>query len=275
MFELVDTHCHIQSADNSLGERATRELWSKDGGQTGDSLVQAAIESGVTKLICVGCDVSDSQLAIDFAKSRANCWASIGVHPHEAQNYAHNQRRLDQFAALASAPKVVAVGECGLDYFYGHSPRADQVTILKYQIELALAHDLPLIFHVREAFADFWPIFDIYHTSGQKVRGVLHSFTDNQTNLDEALKRGLYIGVNGIATFVKDPAQRAVYRSIPLANLMLETDAPYLTPSPYRGTINGPKHVLTIANFLSDLRSEAVSTLATSTTANAQHLFGI
>ena len=208
-------------------------------------------------------------------KSRANCWASIGLHPHEAKHYAHNQAKLDDFAKLASAPKVVAVGECGLDYFYGHSPRADQFTILKYQIELALKLNLPLIFHVREAFDDFWPIFDSYHTSGQKVRGVVHSFTDNRANLDKALERGLYIGVNGIATFAKNPAQLEVYRSIPLSNLLLETDAPYLTPTPYRGSINEPRHVLTVANFLTELRNEDFSTFATATTGNAQTLFSL
>jgi len=88
MSELVDTHCHIQSAAHPLGEPATRELWAKASGLTGDSLVQNAVQSGVTKLICVGCDYPDSQLAIDFVKSRANCWASIGLHPHEAKNYA-------------------------------------------------------------------------------------------------------------------------------------------------------------------------------------------
>ncbi len=275
MSELVDTHCHIQSAAHPLGEPATRELWAKASGLTGDSLVQNAVQSGVTKLICVGCDYPDSQLAIDFVKSRANCWASIGLHPHEAKNYAHSQTKLDEFSKLASAPKVVAIGECGLDYFYGHSPRADQITILKYQIELALAHNLPLIFHVREAFDDFWPIFDSYHTTGQKVRGVVHSFTDNQVNLDKALERGLYVGVNGIVTFVKDLAQREVYRSIPLGNLLLETDAPYLTPTPYRGSINEPKHVLTVANFLTELRNEEFSTFAAATTGNAQTLFSI
>jgi TatD DNase family protein len=275
MNELVDTHCHVQSAGTPLGERATRALWATDSGLTGDALVQNAIQNGVTKLICVGCDSADSQLAITFASEWANCWASIGIHPHEAKAYVAAPAKLDEFAALADAPKVVAVGECGLDYFYGHSPRADQITILKYQIELALAHNLPLIFHVRAAFADFWPIFDKYHTAGQPVRGVLHSFTDNQANLDMALARGLSIGVNGIATFVKDPAQRAVYRSIPLGSLLLETDAPYLTPTPYRGSINEPKHVFTVAKFLSDLRSEDFSTLAATTTANAHQLFGV
>ena len=275
MPELVDTHCHIQSAGNPLGEPATRALWARDSGLTGDSLVRNATQHGVTKLICVGCDQADSQLAIDFVKRRANCWASIGIHPHEAKDYVGNQARLDKFAGLARAPKVIAIGECGLDYFYGHSPRPDQISLLKFQIELALTHNLPLIFHIREAFDDFWPIFDDYHTAVQKVRGVVHSFTDTEANLDKAVARGLYIGVNGIATFVKDPSQRAVYRSIPPNNLLLETDAPYLTPTPYRGSINEPKQVLTVAKFLSDLRSEEFSTLATTTSRNAHTLFSI
>lgn len=273
--ELVDTHCHIQSAGSIVGESSTRDIWAKDSSLTGDVMIEHAVTVGVTKLICVGCDLADSQLAIDFAQSRAHCSASIGIHPHETKKYARDQAKLDQFAALATGPKVVAIGECGLDYFYGHSPRADQIALLRFQIELAIKHNLPLIFHVRAAFDDFWPIFDAYHNRVQKIRGVLHSFTDNQANLARAIAGGLFVGVNGIATFVKDPAQIEVYRSIPLSNLLLETDAPFLTPTPYRGSINEPLHVLTVAKFLADLQRTDLSGLVAATTANAQSLFGI
>jgi TatD DNase family protein len=267
---LVDTHCHIQSAGLKAGERVTRELWAKSD-LTGDQLVTNAAKDGVTRLICVGCDLADSRLAVDFVKSRENCWASIGIHPHEAQHYVSQQGKLDEFAALATAEKVVAVGECGLDYYYEHSPKSAQVEVLKFQLELAKKHDLPLIFHVREAFDDFWPIFD----AAGGARGVLHSFTDSQKNLDEAVKRGLYIGVNGIATFAKDPKQLQMYQAVPLQKLLLETDAPFLTPTPYRGSINEPKHVGTIAKFLADLRAENLDQLAEATTANARALFGV
>ncbi len=273
--EFVDTHCHIQSAGAASGERSTRDIWAKDSSLTGSALVERASAAGVTRLICVGCDLADSQLAIEFAQSHANCWASIGIHPHETKDYARDQAKLDRFAALVAEPGVSAIGECGLDYFYGHSPRADQITVLRFQIELAMEHNLPLIFHVREAFDDFWPIFDSYRGGTQKIRGVLHSFTDNQANLERAIAGGLYVGVNGIATFAKDPAQISVYRSIPLGNLLLETDAPFLTPTPYRGSINEPLHVLTVAKFLADLQRTDISALATATTANAQTLFGI
>jgi TatD DNase family protein len=272
MIELVDTHCHIQSAGlASGGEHNTQALWAKSPELTASQLVANAKEQGVNRLIVVGCDLEDSQLATQFVTTHENCWAAIGIHPHEAKVYAGQKDLKAQFAALTSQPKVVAIGECGLDYYYNHSSQRAQAELLHYQIELAQNSDLPLIFHVREAFTDFWPIFDSY----SKVRGVLHSFTDSADNLRKALDKGLMIGVNGIATFVKDPAQLEVYRSIPLENLVLETDAPFLAPIPFRGKTNEPKYVSTIAAFMANLHQTDVETIASITTANARKLFGI
>lgn len=268
--ELVDTHCHIQSVGQARGERITRELWAKAKGLTANKVVADAATAGVTRLICVGCDLDDSRLAVDFVREQSNCWASVGIHPHEARHY-QGGRKVPEFTALTTRPKVVAIGECGLDYYYEHSPKADQLKVLELQIELALAADLPLIFHVREAFDDFWPVFDRY--SG--LRGVLHSYTDSAANLAKAMERGLYIGVNGIATFTKDQAQLDVYRSIPSEKLLLETDAPFLAPQPRRGHTNEPKNIVEVADFLARLRGQQVSDLATATTSNARKLFGI
>jgi len=269
--DLVDTHCHIQSAGLSEGERITRELWAKSPELSGEDLIRAAVEAGVTRMVCVGCDLQDSRLAVEFAANHENCWASIGIHPHEAQHYVSGGRKIPEFAALATRTEVIAVGETGLDYYYEHSSRSDQIRILEFQIELALEAGLPMIFHVREAFDDFWPVFDGY----EGVRGVLHSFTDSQENLTKALDRGLHIGVNGIATFTKNPDQLEVYRSVPLNRLLLETDAPFLTPTPYRGKINEPKRLGAVADFLAELRGEDRQKLAEATTANARELFGI
>ena len=271
MFELVDTHCHIQSVGLSHGERSTTELWSKAPDLTAEGVINNSLNAGVSKMICIGCDLADSQLAVNFVKSQDNCWASIGIHPHASEAYAGQKDLLEQFAQLASSSKVVAIGECGFDFYYNHSPKEAQVEILKFQIELALKHDLPVVFHVREAFDDFWPIFDSY----QGIRGVLHSYTDNAENLSKAVERGLYIGVNGIVTFAKDPAQIEVYRTIPLNNLVLETDSPFLTPTPYRGTINEPKRVAEIASYVAELRGEDIEVLAAATTSNARKLFGL
>lgn len=269
--ELVDTHCHIQSIGLKGGERATRELWAKTAGLTADSVVEEAAKSGVTRMLCVGCDLEDSRLAVEFVQGRANCWATIGIHPHEAQHFAGNSAKLDEFAGLADKPKVVAVGECGYDFYYNHSSKEDQTAVLKFQIELALKHGLPLVFHVREAFDDFWQVFDGY----EGIRGVLHSFTDTAENMAKGLERGLCIGVNGIATFAKDPALLEVYQTVPLDKLLLETDAPFLTPAPYRGSINHPKHVGAIAEFVAELKGISLKELAETTTVNARQLFGI
>lgn len=268
--EFWDTHCHIQSAGNSAGERTTGELWQKAPELSGDNIVRNAQAVGVNKLVVVGCDLNDSQLAVEFAQENLNCFSSIGIHPHEAQHFVGDKDKLEEFASLAAAKKVVAVGECGLDYFYSHSPKRAQIEILKFQMELALKHDLPMIFHVREAFDDFWPVFE---ASGGKIRGVVHSFTDSVENLQKALNHGLFIGVNGIATFAKDEDKRVMYRTIPLERLLLETDSPFLTPTPYRGTINEPKHIREIAEYLSKIRGESVEQIARITTKNARALF--
>lgn len=269
--ELVDTHCHIQSAGQGNGERTTRELWAKSD-LTGGEIVENAEKVGVSKLICVGCELDDSKLAIEFVKNRPNCWCSIGIHPHEAKDYAGNSEKLAEFAALVAKPKIVAIGECGLDYFYNHSPKEAQIEILKFQLELALKSNLPVTFHVREAFDDFWPVFESF-SDKQKIRGVLHSFTDNQANLERAIAHGLFIGVNGIATFAKDPGQLAMYKAIPLENLLPETDSPFLAPVPLRGSVNQPMNVKIVAEFLSDLRGESLEKIASATTKNAEGLF--
>ena len=283
--QLVDTHCHIQSAGlkpetGTEAEKVTLDKWGKVPERTADVIIREATEKGVTRMVVVGCDLSDSQLAVHFVQERPETWASIGIHPHEAKRYIGDLDGQAAFRALATREKVVAVGECGLDYYYGHSPEKDQAAILKLQMELALEHDLPMIFHVRDALDDFWPIFDSYAgglsaAGSPKIRGVLHSFTDTRANLDKALERGLYIGVNGIATFARDSKQLDMYKAIPLSNLLLETDAPFLTPSPYRGTICEPYHISVIADFLGGLRNEPVTELAGATTENAASLFNL
>jgi TatD DNase family protein len=268
--QLTDTHCHIHEAWRSVnGDDATAKLWAKAGHPDADDIIAQAYRDGVTKMICVGTTLPDSKMGIAFVAKRDHVWASIGIHPHEAKDCANYPEQLREFAGLATQPKVVAVGECGLDYFYTHSPKEDQIKMLRFQIELALEHDLPMIFHVREAFDDFWPVFDSY----RGIRGVVHSFTATQKELGRIIERGLYVGLNGIMTFTKHVKQLDAARAVPLESLLLETDAPFLTPSPLRGNICEPKHVRVTAQFLSELRNEPLEALAAATTKNAQDLF--
>lgn len=245
---LVDTHCHIHEPyELPLGE--VFELATKD---------------GVDQMICVGTSEKSSKQAIDFADKHEGVFASIGVHPHDTK---------EGYGAIATlagtSDKLVAVGEIGLDYFYTNSPRETQIVALKEQIEVALKHDLPIIFHVREAFDDFWPIFDSY----KGIRGVLHSFTDSKENMEKAISKGLYIGVNGISTFTKDETQKAMFDAIPLDRILFETDAPFLTPTPYRGKINQPAYVRIVAEFHAQRRSISLKEIAEASSQNARALF--
>ena len=269
---LTDTHCHIHEAVEHFPLRTeTRKKYEKAGSPSPDAILRAAVADGVERMICVGTTVEDSEVAADFVAGRDNVWASIGIHPHEAKTYVHDRPLLYRFSLLAHRPKVVAVGECGLDFYYGHSSPEAQKELLRFQIEVALQNNLPMIFHVRDAFDDFWPIFDEY----QGIRGVIHSFSADQATLEQILKRDLFVGLNGIMTFTKNPGQLAAAKAVPMDKLVLETDAPFLTPAPYRGTICQPKHVRVTAEFLAALRDESLEDLAGYTTSNAQKLFGL
>jgi TatD DNase family protein len=254
--ELVDTHCHIHFPDYELDT---------------ETVIQDAAAAGVTRLVVVGCTVPDSRMAVEFAALHENVWASIGLHPHEGARYVEDHEALQQFRELAGKPKVVAIGEIGLDYYYEHSPKEDQIKLLKFQLDLAVEHDLPAIFHVRDAFDDFWPIFDSY----EGLRGVIHSFTSDTHDLEQILSRGLYVGLNGIMTFTNKQPQLEAARKVPTDRLVLETDAPFLTPAPFRGKVCESKHVRVTGEFLADLRGESFEDLAGYTTANARKLFNI
>ncbi|HET6746980.1 MAG TPA: TatD family hydrolase [Candidatus Saccharimonadales bacterium] len=245
---LVDTHCHIHEPNYQLNA---------------DETIARANAAGVTAMICVGTSETSSKQAVEFAATREGVYAAIGVHPHDTKD---NWRGI---FGLADTPKVIAVGEIGLDYYYNHSPREIQLKALEEQLDFALKHDLPVIFHVREAFDDFWSVFDNFHG----IRGELHSFTDSMAHLEEGLKRGLYIGVNGISTFTKDTKQKEMLASIPLDKMLLETDAPFLTPAPLRGKVNEPAFVRHVAEFHAHARGISLDEIATVTTANARVVF--
>ncbi len=249
--KFTDTHCHIHD----------REFFP-DGAE---DVYERALEQGVHRLICVGTDVESSKQAVAFAGQHEGAFATVGIHPHDASG------GLEQVAELKTFPgktdNIVAVGEIGLDFFYNNSPKSEQIDMLHAQLELAQTLHLPVSFHVREAFDDFWPIFDQY----KALRGVLHSFTDNMSNMEQALSRGLSIGVNGIATFSGDVTE--VVQRIPLESIILETDAPFLTPKPHRGTMNEPAFVTHVARYVAELRSISPQELSHITEKNVQKLF--
>lgn len=246
----IDTHCHIHDSQYPLDAKV---------------VLQEAHAAGVEQMICIGTDEHSSRLAVAFAALHDTTFAAIGVHPHETKE------GWKEIFALAGSKKLVAVGEIGLDYYYGHSPRDTQIRALEEQLEFALNQNLPVIFHVRDAFDDFWPIFDNFHG----IRGELHSFTDSIANLEAGLARGLLVGVNGISTFTKDTAQKEMFDAIPLKRMLLETDAPFLTPAPFRGRVNEPAFVRHIAEYHASRRGILLNDVAAATTANARALFAL
>lgn len=257
----TDTHCHIH--EESYAER--------------EVAYERAMEAGVQRLICVGTDEKSSREAVEFANVHDSAWASVGLHPHDATSGIEAIQELERLIKSDKENKIVAIGEIGLDYFYDNSPREQQIEMLHAQLELAQKYDVSVIFHVRDAkepstgsvWHDFWPIFDSY----EGLRGVLHSFTDNLSNLEQGLSRGLLVGVNGISTFASGENQLEMYRSIPVDRLLLETDAPFLTPVPRRGTVNEPAFITHIAHHIANLRSISLEELSRATERNATDIF--
>lgn len=248
----VDTHCHIHESEFYTDDR--------------EEVFQRAIKANV-KMICIGTNEQHSREAVEFAEQHAQTWATVGVHPHDTKDGWQDIGKIIK----DNHEKVVGIGEIGLDYFYDNSPRSVQINALEEQLQLATDYNLPVCFHVREAFDDFWSV--LRNFSG--IRGVLHSFTDTIDNLEKGLGNGFYVGVNGISTFTKNMEQQRVFDAIPLEKLLLETDAPFLTPNPYRGRINEPAFVRVVAEYHAQRRGIRLEELAKATSANASTLFSL
>lgn len=249
-----DNHCHLTSLETDPS-----------------TAVADAAEGGVTRLLTVGCTVDDSRRAIEIAAGFDNVWATAGVHPHDAKEGVGGLAELlDEGAEGGRA--VVAVGECGLDYHYDHSPRAEQRVVFEHQIALALERDLALVIHTREAWAD---TFDVLDDVGMPDRTVFHCFTGGRDEAEECLRRGAYLSFSGIVTFPSAQDLRDAALVTPQDRLLVETDSPYLAPVPHRGKKNRPALVSVVGEAIADLRGWSHDETATATTANACRLYDL
>lgn len=244
---LIDSHCHLHDLDFYTPEEQSQALL-------------ACTERQIEKLICIGTDHEDSFKAAEFAaQNPTKLFWSYGIHPNEFDKprkdvqFEHNNR-------------PVAIGEVGLDYHYGENDKLNQARLLEEMLDLAIRENLPLIFHVREAFDDFFAILDNFSTV--KIRGVVHSFSDNKKNLKKSLERDFYIGVNGLATYSTLPMP-------PIERILLETDAPFLSPVPLRGQTNQPVNVHYVAKWLSEKLGLDFEEVAKITTENSETLFNL
>lgn len=251
---LVDSHCHLDYPDYA-----------------GDKL-QAALDrarrAGVGAMLTIGTELSRFPGVRAIAEQHDNIWCSVGVHPHEA-----GQAGVGDAEALlreTAHPKVVAIGESGLDYYYDSSPRDAQKTNFQAHIQAAAESGLPLIVHTRDADDDTAAMLT---AGGERLRGVLHCFTSSRALAEKALELGFYISFSGIVTFKNATDLRETAKIIPMDRLLVETDAPYLAPVPMRGKPNEPSYVVHTARFVAELKGVAPETLADATSANFFRLF--
>ncbi len=253
---MTDTHCHVHDARFD-GDR--------------EETIQRATAADVTRLLTVGCDLADSARAIAAAK-RFGTLASVGIHPHEAKDAPDDL--VAAFAPLLEESPVVAIGETGLDYYYDHSPHDAQRKVLRSQLRLARERALPVIFHQRDAFDDFYAILREEFVA--EMRGVVHCFTGNaeQARILSG-EFGLSLGIGGVVTFANADALREAVRAIGVGAIVLETDSPYLAPVPVRGKRNEPAFLTHVTAKVAELLETSVAEVASATDRNADSLFGL
>lgn len=253
---LVDSHCHLDFPEFAP------EL---------DAVVARARDAGVKTAVTIGTTLKNFENARAIAERFDQVWCSVGIHPHEAEvELLENPGPLLE---RAKHPKVVGIGESGLDYYYEHSPRDLQAQNFRAHIAASRQSGLPLIVHTRDADDDTITILEDEMGKGA-FTGLIHCFTGTRRLAEASLALGFCISVSGIATFKKSDELRAVIKDVPLDRLLVETDAPYLAPMPHRGKRNEPAFVAHTAAMLAGLKGVSADVLATATTDNFFRLFG-
>jgi len=253
---LVDSHCHLDRLD----------LTPFDGSL--ENALSSAAEAGVNEILCVAINKENQQEVINLAEKNSNVFASVGIHPLNTEG---QDADVDYLVNQAAHEKVIAIGETGLDYYYAKETKAEQKSLFHTHVQAAVKSNLPLIIHTRDARQDTLDI--LRAEQADKVGGVLHCFTESLEMAESAMEMGFYISFSGIVTFRNAEELREVAKQIPVDRILVETDSPYLTPVPFRGKPNSPRHVADVARCLADLRGENYQEFCQQTTTNYQRLF--
>lgn len=251
---MIDTHAHLDFPEFA------EDL---------EGVLGRARSTGVLEVITIGIDLESSQKAVRLAHAHPEIYATVGIHPHDA--FALEGPDREALVALAGQERVLAIGEVGLDYYRDRQPRAMQRQCFRLQLEIACQTKLPAVFHVREAHADFFEIVKDY--AGSLEGGVLHCFSGDWAVAERCLEMGFYLSIPGTVTFPTAQVLQGVVREAPLDRLLLETDAPYLAPVPFRGKVNEPAFVFHTAKKVAELRRCALEEVAQQTTSNARTIF--
>jgi len=258
---LVDSHCHLGFPEYASDLEAVKTR---------------ARQAGVKFLISVGTDLAQSEKNVGLAGGDEAIWAAVGIHPHEADKIQKDfDWSLSQLEELAKRPKVVAIGETGLDYYKGYSSPQNQEVLFLAQIKLALKLNKPLVLHIRDAYSDVLEILekDFLPLAKTSHPGVAHSFGAGLKYAQRLIEWGFFIGINGIITFPNTGALLEVVEKTPLERLLIETDAPFLAPEPFRGRRNEPAFLVEVAKRIAQIKKLSVEEVAQITTQNARALF--
>lgn len=257
---MIDTHCHINF-----------EAYDEDRPQ----VIERAAQAGVTRIINPGVDLESSRAGVVLAAQYDEIYAAVGVHPNSTAKW--NESQFETFVAMAREPKVVAIGEIGLDYYWDKSPKQKQFTAFEAQLALASLLELPVIIHNREASDDIMEILEKWAAdlpdSLKNRPGVLHSFSASAEIATRALKIGFYLGFTGPITYKNADDLRRIATNVPLDRILVETDGPFLTPMPFRGKRNEPAYIPYMIERLATLKQISDGEMAQATTENAERLF--
>lgn len=255
--ELIDSHAHVDA-----------EQFAEDR----EAMLDRALAAGVTTLLAIGTGPGPEKLdaAMPYAEAHDWIYTTVGIHPHEAKDV--TSEHLDTLAKLAKHPKVIAWGEIGLDYYYDHSPREVQEKVFREQMALANAAKLPIIIHCRDAWADCLKVLeDAWKPTG--LGGILHCFGSTLEDAQRGLDMGFMISFAGNCTYPKAQNIRQIAKALPLENILIETDSPYLAPQPYRGKRNEPSYIGEVAKVLANVRNLQEGEIAATTAENFRRFF--
>ncbi len=272
MIQLTDSHGHLTMVFHGPDGRGPARAPSVAEVR---ELVERARGAGVTRILVPGTDRKDSVLAVEIAEAHEGVYAAVGFHPHEAREFVED-RDLALFEDLLKSKKTVAIGEIGLDFYYDHSPRPTQKSVLEAQLRFAKERSLPVLLHNRESEQELLPVLEeVFGPRGETPRGVFHSFCADAATAQAAIDLGFFVSFSGMLTFNAAENVREVARVVALDHVLIETDAPYLAPVPFRGKPNEPAYVKKTAEKLAQLRGVSLETVAAQTTANFRRLFSV
>lgn len=270
---LIDTHCHMNIMVRKFDTKEPFQEFTRSEIQLLENIVTEAKNQSVTTIINVGTNFIESVAGIQIAHLFENCWATIGLHPNDAdEQWEHT---IEQFKILLEnkkAQKIVGIGECGIDKHYPNFNLERQQQVFHAQIQLALKNDLALVIHSRDADQETYDVLRQYQGE-PNLKGTIHCFSSNEIYAQKYIDLGFVLGFGGTVTYPKNETLRNVAKMVALKDIILETDAPFLPPQEQRGKQNHPANIYKIAQFIADIRGESLNNVINTTAQTTQQLF--